>query len=194
MFWNTVFSEGSFPQQVVSAYLISRFLLMSKQTSEFPTISTMASMERTVVMAKAADSDIEERCYFRDLDRNKTTWCLVLIFDTLEKQEVLRGIVYNGRRTKDGATRRQSALCHFMYAWLNSKGKNVYLARCRHDRIMEKRQAITELLLPLLLLCNTGRIIPARCLGVHGLFDSRRGPSFFSLTHARDAYVRNPTQ
>ena len=48
---------------------------MIAQTSKFPTIATIASMESTVVMAMAADSDmLEERMLVRwSLDKNKTT-------------------------------------------------------------------------------------------------------------------------
>ena len=43
-------------------YLISRFLIMTTQTKEFPTILVTISIQVTVVMATSADSDMIEDC------------------------------------------------------------------------------------------------------------------------------------
>lgn len=45
---------------------------MIAQTSEFPTISTMTNMERTVVMAIVAESNMIDERQCRDLNKEKT--------------------------------------------------------------------------------------------------------------------------
>ena len=48
-----------------STYLMSWFFFMIAQTIEFPTMSTMMSMEYIAIMATRADSDMSEGCQWQ---------------------------------------------------------------------------------------------------------------------------------
>ena len=49
-------------------HLTSRFLIMTAQTREFPTMPVITSMDVTVVMATSAGSDMTEGCQCRSFN------------------------------------------------------------------------------------------------------------------------------
>ena len=64
---NTIYvcvtKEACIENESPFTYLISLFLLMTKQTKEFPTIVTTTRTQATVVIATCADSDMANFSY-----------------------------------------------------------------------------------------------------------------------------------